>query len=158
VLDEHFIDGGPADVGIERPLADRQEALEGGLEFLVALVGLVQLAYQPLGQFRHAVLGLPKAQARVVKRVADSAVRENVVLADLDFLLGDEGAVVQLGRVREQALESSFQGAFVGDALFPVVFQRLVILLDSLVSRFDKRRLRHERPNLAEGRKTRGRR
>ncbi|HLX63751.1 MAG TPA: hypothetical protein VKX17_20945 [Planctomycetota bacterium] len=40
VLDEHFIDGGLADVGIERGLAEREEGGEGFLEFAIRCVGV----------------------------------------------------------------------------------------------------------------------
>ena len=39
VLHEHLIDGGPADVRVQGGLAKSEEVVEGGLEFLVVLVG-----------------------------------------------------------------------------------------------------------------------
>src|SRR5258708_39417725 len=58
VLHQHFIDGGDADVGIERLLAEREKAIEGGLELLVGLVRLGDFLDLLLGEFRHALLEL----------------------------------------------------------------------------------------------------
>ena len=50
VLDEHFIDGRPADVRVQGGLAEGEEVVEGGLKALVALVGGGEDFHQSLGQ------------------------------------------------------------------------------------------------------------
>ncbi len=70
-------------------------------------------------------------------------------LPTLIFCLGMSVQWCSLGGVGEEALEGGFQGAFVGDALVLVRLQGLVIFLDRLVGRFDRRRCGHEWPNLA---------
>jgi len=66
VLHQHFIDGGGADVRIERLPAEGEKRVEGGLEFLIGLVGVGDLLDQSLGQLRHALLKLLHSLLEVV--------------------------------------------------------------------------------------------
>ena len=56
MLNQHLIDGVPADVGIKGLLAESEKIVECRLELLVFLVGFLDFFVQTAGEVRHAIL------------------------------------------------------------------------------------------------------
>jgi hypothetical protein len=56
VLDEHFVDGVAADVGVERKLAEGEEVREGILKWLIAVVRLFDFGGEASGEFGDTLL------------------------------------------------------------------------------------------------------
>jgi hypothetical protein len=156
VLHQHFIDGGDADVWIERLLAEREKAIEGGLELLVGLVGLGDFLNQTLGEFRHALLELihglletvdlrfcvgvklveQRGQLLGIGQVDDSWVTIPMVTKSCchhwngdpqELKLGQKRPAVRPAGVGQELLKSRFRRPFMLDALIAVSLQRLVV-------------------------------
>ncbi len=88
------------------------------------------------------VLGLPEA-AEHAEQIAQGAVGEDSVLADFQFLFGNQLPAMRLGGFFQKALEGGFQGAFVGDLVVAEAFQRLAVLADRLVGRLNQSGIAH---------------
>ena len=94
VLHQHLVDGLAADVGVERLSAEREEVVEGGLEFRVRLVGVDDPLDQPLGQVRHVLLESSTALLEVLDVGLGVGVR---IVEQVGELGGRSG---RLGRLR----------------------------------------------------------
>ena len=94
MLDQHFIDGRPADVGIEGRLAQGEEVIEGGLKAFVAAMGRFQDFEQSLGQLRD--LGL-----KLVHRLPEVV---DLRLGVGEELVQDGGQIFRFGQVEPFAL------------------------------------------------------
>ena len=96
VLDEHLIDGGLREVGVEAAAAEVEEVGEGLLEGGVGLVGLVDLLLEALGEVGDALFELIDGLLELLDLGLD-------VAEELEEEFGEGGRVFHVGREDELA-------------------------------------------------------